>query len=140
MIKTKIAFEDIRAGDLLEVVVVDSGVKTVLTGIAFHEQDWMPKSQPRRHWWETSEGGMIAVAGEEGGVIYRIDVREVGFSDVQIGDLIRVTYEPIKGDMIEIVKTGVVYTNHNGAWVTPAYETLVTNNGRGKIEILERVA
>lgn len=74
MKKTMIEYSEIQAGDLLEVVVVSAGVKTVLTGIAFNEHDWMPKSQPRRQWWETSEGGMIAVAGEEGGTIYRIDV------------------------------------------------------------------
>ena len=132
MIKTKIAFDEIQAGDLLEIVSVEQGIKAVMTGIAFEKFERQGEIQ-----WETAQGGLIAAnySGEE---IYRIDVKEAGFDDVQIGDLIKVTYEPIHGDMMEVTKTGIVYTNHNGAWVTPAYETLVTVGGRGKIEILER--
>jgi hypothetical protein len=134
MIKTKITFAEIQPGDLIEVVHVGDGVKSVETGIAFeYDGDYISGYGS----WFTSEVGLLVVE-DASQTIYRIDVREVKFDDVQIGDLIKVTYEPTKGDMIEVTKTGIVYTNHNGAWVTPAYETLVTVGGRGKIEILER--
>lgn len=73
MIKTKIAYEDIKAGDLIEVSFVDFGVKNVLTGIAF-EQDTMSMGHGlTQTWWKSSEGGMI-VTKEENADIYRIDV------------------------------------------------------------------
>lgn len=143
MIKTKIKFEDIAAGDLLEVVVVDSGVKTVLTGIAFAERDWMPKSQPRRQWWETSEGGMIAVAGEEGGTIYRIDVREAKFEDIQWGDVIEVS--GVRGDVERIFRGRVTDFKRSDAswydsWATGDGSVLVRRRDEYTIKILERGA
>lgn len=72
MTKTKIAFEDIKAGDLIEVTFVDFGVKNVLTGIAF-ETDSLNQGGLTQTWWKTSEGGMI-VTKEENADIYRIDV------------------------------------------------------------------
>ncbi len=143
MLKTKIAFEDIKAGDLLEVVVVDSGVKTVLTGIAFNKQDWMPKSQPSRVWWETSEGGMVAVAGEEGGVIYRIDVSEVKFEDIQWGDLIEVSAK--RGDVERIIRGKAVNFIRSDAswydgWHTEEGNLLIRRRNTDKIVVLERKA
>ncbi len=78
MKKTKIKYEDIKAGDLIEAVFVDFGVKNVLTGVAF-EQDVLTTggSPVQQTWWKTSEGGMI-VTKEEKAEIYRIDVLERG--------------------------------------------------------------
>lgn len=91
MKKTKIAFEDIQAGDLLEVTIVDCGVKYVLTGIAYEFEVLEAGSFDPVSMWNTSDGGMIVADEEDGAVIYRIDVREVGFGDVRQGDRIRVT-------------------------------------------------
>lgn len=73
MKKTKIAFDDIKAGDLLEVVVVDNGVKSVITGIAFKLEILWDGDERTHVYWATSEGGMV-VNSEEGADIYRIDV------------------------------------------------------------------
>lgn len=133
MKKTRIKFEDIKAGDLIETSYTAHGVKEVLTGIVFEKKTTRSGFTE----WSTAQGGLLVDDVNEV-AIYRIDVAEVSFQDVKVGDIIRVTYEPIHGDMIEIVKTGVAFTIVNGTWVTPAYEGLVSNNGRGKIEILER--
>lgn len=74
MKKTKIAFEDIRAGDLLEVTIVDCGVKSVVTGIAFEME--IVGSFEANHLWLTSEGGMIVAKSEESAVIHRIEILE----------------------------------------------------------------
>lgn len=75
MKKTRIAFEDIKAGDLLEVIVKEFGVKSVMTGIAFKLETMdSGKSRPTI-WWATSEGGMIVNTDEES-AIYRIDVTQ----------------------------------------------------------------
>lgn len=73
MKKTKIAFEDIKAGDLLEVVVLDAGVKSVLTGVAFKLEILWDGDERTHVYWATSEGGMI-VNDEEGAVIHRVEV------------------------------------------------------------------
>lgn len=73
MIRTKIKFEDIKAGDLLEVVVVEFGVKSVMTGIAFKREVMETGVSRESIWWATSEGGMIVNTDEES-TIYRIDV------------------------------------------------------------------
>jgi TusA-related sulfurtransferase len=101
MTKTRIAFEDVKAGDLLEVVVVNSGVKSVITAIAFQREelvtgrDWKGNEE-RQVLWNTSEGGMIVANGEEA-VIYRIDVAEAEFKDIRKGDRVRVTEEDYRG-------------------------------------------
>jgi hypothetical protein len=88
MKKTKIAFEDIKAGDLIEVNKTEYGVKNQHTGIAFElERDF---AAPGTDAWKTSEDGIISVSNN-GETIYRIDVAEVKFEDVREGDLIRVT-------------------------------------------------
>lgn len=80
MKKTKIAFEDIKAGDLLEIVTSDCGVKIVATGIAFAQDVFdAGRGEPEVH-WITSERGLV-VAKSEGAAIYRIDVAEVKFED-----------------------------------------------------------
>jgi len=71
MIKTKIAFEDIRAGDLIECVRRLDGVKSVHTGIAFeYDEGFMAPSMSA---WKTSEGGLLIVS-DDSDAIYRIDV------------------------------------------------------------------
>jgi hypothetical protein len=91
MKKTKIAFGDIKPGDLIEVVDKISGVKVVETGVAF-------ESREIRHGftdWLTSQGGLLisdATYSDEDGTLYRIDVTEEDtFDDIRKGDLIRVT-------------------------------------------------
>ena len=144
MIRTKIAYEDIKAGDLLEVVVVDNGLKTVLTGIAFEERDYMPKSAPHRKWWETSDGGMLAVDEEfGGGTIYRVDVSEVGFDDIQSGDLIEVS--AVRGDVERIIRGRAVDLVRSDSswwdgWYTAKGALLTRRKFEDKITILEREA
>jgi hypothetical protein len=86
MKKTKIAFGDIKSGDLLEVVHKASGVHEVLTGIAFESE----KDHQGETVWMTSEGGAIALEWDRD-TIYRVDVSEDTFEDIRKGDLIRVT-------------------------------------------------
>jgi hypothetical protein len=144
MIKTKIAYEDIKAGDLLEVVMVDNGLKTVLTGIAFFERDYKPISGKQRKWWETSDGAIIVVEHEEGvGAIYRIDVREATFDDIREGDLIRVT--STVGDTEQVVTGRAAHLvtadgNWWDSWDTEKGVKLCIrlSSGDVKIEILER--
>lgn len=147
MIKTKIAFEDIRAGDLLEVVVKDFGVKSVLTGIAFKLERMDTGVSRESIWWATSEGGMI-VNTDEDAAIYRIDVREVGFEDVRVGDFLEVTSQI--GDHTERVLRGRAHEMHkaDASWYDGWYtedgtricsraESTVTGKSQ-KIVILER--
>jgi len=90
MKKTKIKFEDIKAGDLLEVVVKEFGVRSVMTGVAFKMETMdSGKSRPSI-WWATSEDGML-VNTDEDSAIYRIDVAVHTFEDVQAGDKLTVT-------------------------------------------------
>lgn len=88
MKKTKIKYEDIKAGDLIEVVANEFGVKSVYTGIAF-EKVVIHGGEATS--WDSSEGGTIVGSWEEGETIYRIDVREVQFDDIKKGDKLRVT-------------------------------------------------
>lgn len=90
MKKTKITFEDIKAGDLLEVVIKIDGVKSVITGIAFEQTGLQIGEHDVQVWWDTSEGGMIVNKHEESD-IYRVDVSEVTFDDIRLGDRIRTT-------------------------------------------------
>lgn len=85
MKKTKINFEDIQAGDLIEVVGSYQGVKSVQTGIAF-ESDKVDGETI----WMTAQGGAVAMEWDRDD-IYRIDVREVQFDDIKKGDKLRVT-------------------------------------------------
>jgi hypothetical protein len=88
MKKTRIAFEDIKAGDLIHVVKKEYGVKNEHTGVAFElERDF---AAPNLHAWKTSEDGILAV-NDNGEAIYRVDVTEDTFEDIRKGDLIRVT-------------------------------------------------
>lgn len=143
MKKTKIEFKDIKAGDLLEVVVKEFGVKSVMTGIAFHREFMETGVSRETVWWSTSEGGMI-VNTDEDSEIWRIDVTKVKFEDVRIGDKIRVTSS--RADADEVV-TGVVHSLDEGevwftGWETEKGFILCTkqavNEGRMVVEILER--
>lgn len=140
MKKTKIAFEDIKAGDLLEVVEEMHGVKTVETAIAFEKQEINHGFSD----WLTSQGGLIVSDATLTGAIYRIDVTPVKFEDVRIGDKIRVTSS--RADADEVV-TGVVHSLDEGevwftGWETEKGFILCTkqavNEGRMVVEILER--
>lgn len=86
MKKTKIGFDEIKAGDLIEVVGKADGVKYVTTGIAFEFEDDYISGYGA---WFTSEVGLLAVDGDTD-EFYRIDVREVSFDDIRAGDRIRV--------------------------------------------------
>lgn len=90
MKKTKIKFEDIKAGDLIEATFVDFGVKNVLTGIAFELDQMSMGHGIVQTWWKTSDGGMI-ITKEESADIFRIDVTPAKFEDVQVGDKLTVT-------------------------------------------------
>lgn len=139
MKKTKIAFEDIKAGDLLEVVLVDGGVKAVLTGIAFQKEEVNAGWQDAHVFWSTSEGSMVVAKHEEGATIYRVDVAEAKFADIREGDRIRVTR---KVGYTEQTITGVAsYVTDglsNNYWLTIDGHMLVTRLETGTIEILER--
>lgn len=78
MKKTKLeSFEDIKAGDLLEVVLKEDGVLAVITGIAFEREELSISGREVQVWWKTSEGGMI-VTNQEEADIFRIDVLAEG--------------------------------------------------------------
>jgi hypothetical protein len=137
MKKTKIAFEDIKAGDLIEAVAVINGIKYTGTGIAFEKT----KTKQGDAEWQTSEGGTITIEDDED-AIYRIDVAEVKFEDIRKGDRVRVTTKmgnttsTIEG--VAIVKVqGVV-----GYWVDGEGHLLVVEqqapDSQQAIEILER--
>lgn len=138
MKKTKIAFEDIKAGDLLEVVAVINGIKYTGTGIAFEKS----KTKQGDSEWQTSEGGTLTIEDDED-AIYRIDVTEVKFEDIKRGDRIKLT--AVRGT-VERTITGVAWNFKltDAAW----YDSWETKEGdlllrRGmekdnKIEILER--
>ena len=141
MIKTKIKFEDIKAGDLLEVVLKEFGVKSVLTGIAYEKETMETGVSRDTIWWSTSEGGMIVNTDEES-AIYRIDVTPVEFEDIRKGDKISVTTETENG--FALVATGVAENHYKDvmggeSWRTADDQILIVNRWRdAKIEILER--
>lgn len=138
MKKTKIAFEDIKAGDLLEAISTNHGIKTVLTGVAFEKF-----GRSRDEEWRTSQGGTIVAAWDlyDGDEIYRVDVVKVKFDDIRAGDKIRVTIPEF--NEVDKSYTGVagtlgseeVWADH---WVTASGHGLVYRSWGAKIEILER--
>lgn len=138
MIKTKIEFEDIAAGDLIQTADKVHGVKWELTGIAFELVDLGQGDLE----WRTSQGGALVdnVADE---AIWRIDARVSNFEDIQEGDLIQVT-STLKDT--EVVITGRAHHLDTGdaawydGWKTEQGETLVRRitSTDEKIEILER--
>lgn len=145
MKKTKIGFEDIKAGDFLEVVGKFAGVKSVNTGVAF-EQD---VTEDEEKVWQTSEGGNIVMQWDKD-TIYRIDVTaEYTFDDIRVGDLVMVSFPPRGGmsDNWEIThsRTGIAYhlvdvdRGLYAYWITGDGQRLVgKDDDRAKIEILER--
>lgn len=144
MKKTKIAFEDIKAGDLLEVVVRDAGVKSVVTGVAFLKEAVTISPDGPEEMWLTSERGMV-VAGGEDALIYRVDVAEVKFEDIQKGDRIRVTVESAAGRKTIVEDTvDARVDGMNPFWLNSGPDTVVFErfyDGDGDkrtIEILER--
>lgn len=138
MKKTRIAFADIKAGDLIEVVIVDAGVKSIVTGIAFEKEDWKPNERLAQSWWKTSEGGMI-VNDQEPAEIYHIDVTPVKFEDIRKGDLLEITTD--MDDAKVIVRGRAAYRSEgtsNDYWVTESGGPLVTRLSDVTVEILER--
>jgi len=144
MKKTKIKFEDIKAGDLLEVVVKEFGVKSVMTGIAFHLEVMETGVSRETVWWSTSEGGMI-VNTDEDSEIWRVDVTPVKFEDVKQGDKISAT--SVRADGTEETVVGVAdFFDDEEVWHTSWNSKIgviictkqLVDNGRQTIEILER--
>ena len=139
MKKTRIDFEEIQPGELIEVVHVADGVKTVETGIAFeYDGDYVSGYGS----WFTSEAGLL-VLEDDANKIYRVDVTEVAFDDIRAGDLLRVT--TVRGPYTQIVEVSAgefidnevapYWTSSFGgvlAWKNPSHV-----DGQ-KIEILER--
>lgn len=137
MKKTKIAFEDIKSGDLLEVVHKASGVHEVLTGIAFESE----KDHQGETVWMTSEGGAIALEWDRD-TIYRVDVSEDTFEDIRKGDLIRVTTTAgdtkvsIEGRAHRFVKSDEDWRD---TWCSEQGYVLMHRKFRGStVEIVER--
>lgn len=145
MKKTRIAFDDIKAGDMLEVVVVDGGAKQVITGIAYTLEEINAEWQDAHIFWSTSEGSLLAAKGEELATIYRIDVAEVKFEDIRKGDRIRVTTVNYAG-RVDIVEDTVetLITGMNSFWLNKGHNTVIfektyLDEGESRtIEILER--
>jgi hypothetical protein len=71
--KTKIKFEDIKDGDLIEAVNTMHGVKYTQLGIAF-EKVQTPQGD---YEWRTSQGGSVTVEDDED-EIYRIEFNDSG--------------------------------------------------------------
>jgi TusA-related sulfurtransferase len=142
MKKTRIAFEDIKAGDLIEVVIVDGGAKSVVTGIAFKKEEINREWQDAHVFWSTSEGSMVAVKDEQLATIYRVDVTEDTFDDIRKGDLIRVTTTAgdtkvsIEGRAHRLVEADADWYD---SWCSEQGYVLVHRKYRGStVEILER--
>lgn len=138
MKKTKIKFEDIKAGDLLEIVDNIHGIKIVEAGVAFEKQTIMSGFTD----WLTSQGGLLISDSTFTGSLFRVDVSEVKFEDIQTGDRIRVTEKigtTVRTDEDTVVlKTGgmnMYWLNSAGAVVL--FE-LVAPDVERTIEILER--
>ena len=68
--KTKIKFEDIKAGDLIEAVSTMYGVKYTQLGIAFEKV----KTTQGDYVWQTSQGGNITVEDDKDD-IFRVVVK-----------------------------------------------------------------
>jgi hypothetical protein len=137
MVKTKIEFKDIQAGDLVEAVDKVYGVKLAASGVAF-EKFGLDGGEE----WRTSQGGII-VADWDAAEIWRIDARVSTFEDIWAGDLIRVT--STESDT-EVTITGRAHhleaadAEWYDGWKTESGQTLVRrlSSGDQKIEILER--
>lgn len=140
MKKTKIAFGDIKAGDLIEASFTAHGVRISSTGTAFEAV----KTTQGDLMWQTSQGGLITVE-DDGDDIFRVEVVEVTFDDIQKGDRIRVTVESPEGRK-EIVEDTVQsrVDGMNSFWVNSGPDVVVFKrfyDGDGSkrtIEILER--
>lgn len=139
MKKTKINFEDIKAGDLIEVVNKSDGVKRVETGIAFTKQeDYMSGYAA----WLTSEMGLLTLEGDINDSLSRIDVSDVRFDDIEKGDKIKVV-EQIGNvtRVVEGVATAKVNNTINPYWVDESNHLLAYKiphpDGTQTIEILE---
>lgn len=139
MIKTRIEFKDIKAGDLVEAVDKVYGVKLAATGVAFERFEVDGGEE-----WRTTQGGII-VADSDAAEIWRIDARVSTFDDIQEGDLIQVT--STVGDTEQVV-TGraafFVKAEGEGHW-WDSWDTekgvklcVRLSSGDVKIEILER--
>ena len=135
MKKTKINFEDIQAGDLIEVVGSYQGVKSVQTGIAF-ESDKVDGETI----WMTAQGGAVAMEWDRDD-IYRIDVREVQFDDIKKGDNIKVTTRTGNiTTIIEDMAVVLVDASINPYWVGAGANFIVykyPGDAEQTIEILE---
>jgi hypothetical protein len=142
MKKTKIKFEDIKAGDLLEVVVIDDGVKSVLTAVAFEIETLKIGQRDVQVWWKTSEGGMIVTKEEEAG-IFRLEIGEVKFEDIKAGDRVRVTEKTGKAiKTLEDTAVVLVDSGFVGYWLNDTGEIVLFRianpMAERTIEILER--
>lgn len=144
MKKTKIRYEDIKAGDLIEVVDKEHGVKMVYTGIVFEKVHVFGFDE-----WRTSQGGVVITSAEEDVSILRVDVSETKFEDIHEGDLVRVSFPPRGGmggnwEMTHsrtAVAAALLDEDKGGlaAWVTRDFQHLISRSDtHAVIEILER--
>lgn len=138
MKKTKITFEDIKAGDLIQTLDNVHGVKWELTGIAYELADLGQGDAE----WRTSQGGALVDNVSED-AIYRIDVREVSFDDVRVGDLIEVS--AVRGDVERVIRGRAAdFRASDGSWYdgwfTAEGNLLVRRKSSDKIVVLERGA
>lgn len=123
MKKTKIKYEDIKAGDLLQTVESAHGVKWELTGIAYEKIEHGEDST-----WQTSQGGDL-VGSLEDVAIYRLQVQSDSFDEIRSGDLIRVTETLGNVTTITTGKAVVKTGGFNQYWV----------DGSGGVLVFERV-
>ncbi len=139
--KTKIEFNEIQPGDLIEVVDESDGVKTVETGTA-HEFDGDYISGYGS--WHTEEGGLLVIedARQE---IYRVDVKPIKFKDIKWGDFIVVT--SLAGDTSQEITGRAVefrpaaYDSKWDSWHSKSGALLCTRQSHVpvKIDIMENV-
>jgi len=126
MIRTKIKFEDIKAGDMLYVVGKHAGLKMETTGIAFEKTG----NDTAGHYWMTSEGGTLIDDRYDDEVIYRLDLVTAFFSDIKQGDRVRVSE-----------KVGNVVTSREDTCV---FKVSAGNeywlNDMGQVVVMEHVA
>lgn len=138
MIKTKIKFADIKAGDLIEVVDSIHGVKTVDTGVAFEKQEIEHGFTD----WLTSQGGLLVSDSTLTGTVYRLTLGEVFFGDIQAGDRVRVS-EKVEGRVESVEDTAHFHVGAmNGYWLNPSGAVVLFEHTapdvERTIEILER--
>lgn len=138
MIKTKIEFKDIRAGDLIEAVDKAHGVKMAFTGVAFEKFGLEGEEE-----WHTSQGGTIVMDLDDS-EIWRIDARVATFDDIQEGDLVQVTSTVADTEEVVTGRAANLHASEEISW----YDSWHTLEGQRlctrlssvevKIEILER--